>query len=48
MTCPRLLHCTFCFVRQRYQSSGEREIFAVNVSARERGSSPRPGARANI
>jgi hypothetical protein len=27
---------------------GEREIFAVNISARERGSSPRPGARAKI
>ena len=30
------------------KSLGEREIFAVNISARERGSSPGPGACAKI
>ena len=43
-----LLYHVRASARTRQFERGEREIFAVNSSARERGSSPRPGAGANI
>ena len=43
-----LLYHVRASARTRQFDRGAREIFAVNISARERGSSPRPGARATI